>query len=218
MKKNILVGIIIAVAILITVSFTSVVGYTSVKSSTGGESPLFNIRTHRAINTTNERSITSDYLGKGKTLNLFTVSPSGYYSHLDKVMKIIFNNPVMIQELLEKISKTPQIIHLFQKNGINIARIKQTLAQVQDNPELLKNQLNKFNYLVDITDDPQQLGLSTSSVIGCFITVIILLPLAILIGVLVATITIVTCLNVGGCFGTVVQAILTGMVQELKHP
>ena len=48
MNKKILIGSIIAVTILIGVSFTSVVGYRSVASDVKA-SPLFNIRTSRAI-------------------------------------------------------------------------------------------------------------------------------------------------------------------------
>ena len=48
-NKKILLGSIIAVAVLIGVSFTSVVGYSSVKSNSAINSPLFNVRTNRAI-------------------------------------------------------------------------------------------------------------------------------------------------------------------------
>ena len=48
MNKKILIGSIIAVAILIGISFISVVGYNSVESNAKA-SPLFNIRTQRAI-------------------------------------------------------------------------------------------------------------------------------------------------------------------------
>ncbi len=67
MDRKILVGSIIAVAILVLVSFTSVVGYSSVKSTTGKESPLFNIRTNRAIGK-EDQVLTSNHVGKGNTL------------------------------------------------------------------------------------------------------------------------------------------------------
>ena len=65
MKHKILIGSIIAVAILIGVSFTSVVGYSSVKSTNVEASPLFNIRTNRAINQEDD-GLPCDYVGKGE--------------------------------------------------------------------------------------------------------------------------------------------------------
>ncbi|KYK24760.1 hypothetical protein AYK25_01655 [Thermoplasmatales archaeon SM1-50] len=215
---NILVkiGSLFVIALIILVTFTSVVGYQSVQPNGKNlSSPLFNIRTQRAIDKVSERSITSEYLGKGKTLYLFTSLKSGFSSQLDKAIKFINDNPGIIQKLLERISKSPQMMRLFQQHGLSITLVKHTLAQISENPELLKNQLNELKYPVDITNDSQPLGLDTSSVLGCFVTVLILLPLAILIGVLVATILVITCFNIGNCFETIVQAILNGMLQGL---
>ncbi len=55
MNKKILIGSIIAVAILILVSFTGVVGYQTTKSSTIAKaSPLFTVRSSRAIDEESE--------------------------------------------------------------------------------------------------------------------------------------------------------------------
>jgi len=64
MKKNILVGSIIAVAILMAVSFTSVVGYSSVASNSVMNSPLFHMRTSRAIGQ-QSKDIHRQYITKG---------------------------------------------------------------------------------------------------------------------------------------------------------
>lgn len=63
MDRKILVGSIIAVAILIGVSFTSVVGYSSVKYDLKA-SPLFDIRTKRAIEEDIKNTLTTNYIGK----------------------------------------------------------------------------------------------------------------------------------------------------------
>lgn len=63
MDRKIFIGSIIAVAILILVSFTSVVGYNSVESNVRA-SPLFNIRSKRAIGEENKNILTTDYIGK----------------------------------------------------------------------------------------------------------------------------------------------------------
>ncbi|UCF12788.1 MAG: hypothetical protein JSW06_00645 [Thermoplasmatales archaeon] len=68
MNKKIMVGSIIAVGILVLVSFTGVVGYQTTKSSTiARASPLFNIRTNRAIDE-ESKDLTCEYIGKGNTL------------------------------------------------------------------------------------------------------------------------------------------------------
>ena len=57
MKKKIIIGSIIAVAILVGVSLTSVVGYKRVESDFR-ESPLFNVRSERAIETSGDVDVT----------------------------------------------------------------------------------------------------------------------------------------------------------------
>jgi len=66
MEKRILLGSIIAVVILVLVSFTGVVGYQTTKSSTiARASPLFSIRSKRAIDE-ESKDLTRDYVGKGE--------------------------------------------------------------------------------------------------------------------------------------------------------
>ena len=67
MNKKILISSIIAVAILILVSFTGVVGYQTTQSSTMARaSPLFAVRSSRAIDE-ESKDIVCDYIGKGNT-------------------------------------------------------------------------------------------------------------------------------------------------------
>jgi hypothetical protein len=68
MNKKILIGSIIAVAILVGVSLTSVVGYQSIDSNFK-ESPLFNVRSGRAI-IKEINDVTCNYFGKGTGKNL----------------------------------------------------------------------------------------------------------------------------------------------------
>jgi len=65
-NKKIIIGLsIIACIVLVLASLSPVVGFHSVKSNSAISSPLFNVRTKRAINE-ESRDITSDYVGKGK--------------------------------------------------------------------------------------------------------------------------------------------------------
>jgi hypothetical protein len=68
MKKKIIISSIVAVVILVLVSFTGVVGYQTTKTSTNAKaSPLFKVRTNRAIGE-ESKDIACDYVGKGNTL------------------------------------------------------------------------------------------------------------------------------------------------------
>jgi hypothetical protein len=87
MNNKILIGSIIAVAVLIGVSFTSVVGYRSVESDIK-VSPLFNIRSSRAIDEESE-VLTCEYVGKGEEINIHLSSISKRTEQIQKVIKII---------------------------------------------------------------------------------------------------------------------------------
>jgi len=66
-KKLLICGSSIAVVVLVLASFSPVVGYNSVESS-AKESPLFNIRTKRAIDEESE-TLTCNYLRKGQLMS-----------------------------------------------------------------------------------------------------------------------------------------------------
>ncbi len=68
MTKKILIGSIITICILVGVSFTSVVGYNSGASDVKA-SPLFNIRSSRAIDEENVE-LSCEYVGKGEEINI----------------------------------------------------------------------------------------------------------------------------------------------------
>ncbi|UCF13284.1 MAG: hypothetical protein JSW06_03225 [Thermoplasmatales archaeon] len=67
MNKKLIIGSIIAAVILVLVSFTGVVGYQTTSTSITRTSPLFKIRTNRAIGE-ESKDITCRYVGKGNTL------------------------------------------------------------------------------------------------------------------------------------------------------
>jgi len=69
MNKKILLGSIIAVVILVLVSFTGVVGYQTTSSTIAKASPLFSIRTNRAIDE-ESKDLMREYVGKDKEINI----------------------------------------------------------------------------------------------------------------------------------------------------
>ena len=89
MIKKILLGSIIAVIILVLVSFTGVVGYQTTKSSTIAKaSPLFNVRTSRAIDEEN-KDLTCDYVGKGKEINILLPARNSKVELFDRFSNVI---------------------------------------------------------------------------------------------------------------------------------
>ncbi len=130
MKRKLFIGSIIAVAVLIGVSFTSVVGYRTVDSNVK-ESPLFNIRTNRAIGE-EDKILTSNYFGKVNTLP--------FPKRDDKA--------IMVQKVVESIKKTDDktfkilvvnIIDYARKdnrfNGVKPDEIREALYLVRDSYE-----------------------------------------------------------------------------------
>ena len=67
MNKKILIGSIIVVVILILVSFTGVVGHRTTSSTIAKASPLFAVRSNRAIGE-QSKVLTCNYIRKGNTL------------------------------------------------------------------------------------------------------------------------------------------------------
>jgi hypothetical protein len=108
MNKKIHIGSIVAGAILIGVSFTSVVGYRGVASDVQA-SPLFNIRSSRAIDEESEE-LSCEYVGKGDYINLLILNRK------DKT--------ILLQNFIERICKMGD--KTFNKYfGLIFSRIKQ---------------------------------------------------------------------------------------------
>ena len=133
MDKKILVAVcILAVAILMGVSFTSVVGYSGTNSKSVRASPLFNLRTNRAIENS-EDVTTCDFIGKGRqsTIAIPTINT--------KIAKVIEGLRGMNDDLFSKFIS--QFIK-YAKNDIKIENtdineIVEALYQVREKPEIL---------------------------------------------------------------------------------
>jgi len=101
MNKKILIGSIIAVFILIMVSFTGVVGYQTTKSSTiARASPLFAVRSSRAIDE-ESKDFSCDYVGKGELNNIYLPERN---DKTDSVDNLIYAIQKMDDESLRKLT------------------------------------------------------------------------------------------------------------------
>jgi hypothetical protein len=107
MNTKILIGSIGAVAILILVSFTNVVGVQSTKSGSIYQSPLFSIRTQKAISENTQNKLTTDYLNKGE--NTLAIPPCNRVNAL--LQKLIYKIRIMDDETFNRF-KSSIISHL----------------------------------------------------------------------------------------------------------
>ena len=221
MNKKALIISSLAVVLIVSASLSSVVGTIAVKSNDEKisiASPLFTVRTQRSLNKEETKKINSNYLGKGNTLNLLFLRKSSLQSHIDKALKIIDARPQILNLVVDRIAKMPEIVKLLKENGLTINEFKSQMHQLTDDPILLKEKIDESVLTSPIGDDPLPLGLSTSNPLGCFIVALIMAPLIAVIGLIIATITIVTCLNIGGCFENLVQGLVDNFIQGLTPP
>jgi len=164
MKNKILIaGSICAVVILIGVSFTSVVGYSS-KQTNSIESPLYNLRTNRAIENS-EDVTTCDYVGKGRE------SVLSFPTTNDKIVEMLN----LIQKMKSKdFERFIRDVIKYGKNmgnidNIAIREIIKSFYKIRENPEM-------FDYEeLDFTDREPFCGIiwGIYGVITIFITVVV---------------------------------------------
>ena len=131
MNKKILLGSILSVVILILVSFTSVIGYQS--TSNTKVSPLFNIRTSRAIDEKSEE-LSCEYVGKGEEYRLSIPKWNSrellYQQVIDYIHKmddVAFNK--FISLVIYKIQ------HSSEFKDVNIEKIIIIFNQLRNQPE-----------------------------------------------------------------------------------
>ncbi len=140
MDKKILIGSIIAVAILIGVSFTSVVGYQRIKTDVK-ISPLFNIRTSRAIDGESEE-LTCKYIDKGNTLPFpkrddRTIFTQKFIDIINKMDNGIFDRFIdfLINHKGKRIKEEniPDMINVLHQLTINLDELKDYIADEKEN-------------------------------------------------------------------------------------
>ncbi len=134
MNKKIFLGSIIAVAILVLVSFTGVVGYQTTKSSTiARASPLFSIRTSRAIDE-ESKDIACDYVGKGKEIKISLPTYNSRNKQLQKGIDVISKmDDIIFKGFLNLVIK--QIQKDNAQEDVNINEILYTFYQIRNNPD-----------------------------------------------------------------------------------
>jgi len=135
-KKTLAIGSIIACIIILLASLSPVVGYNSARSSVR-DSPLFSVRSQRAIDK-EEDALRCDYIGKDKENILFF---SDRWTRSAVIQKFINSIEQMDENEFERFIELI-IKHASQKGIINhrsIPKLITAFYQLKYNPELLKN-------------------------------------------------------------------------------
>ncbi|MCK5112792.1 MAG: hypothetical protein KAQ84_04550, partial [Thermoplasmatales archaeon] len=180
----------IAVVILVLVSFTGVVGYQTTKSSTIAKaSPLFSVRTSRAIDE-ESKDLTCDYVGKGEETTLSFPTSDSRNAQMQRVIDIISR---MDDKRFNRFVK----LFVYQANNnnkmkdINNNAIRDALHHIRDNPELLKNHFNvgKTDDLLFTKDQCDTAVVCDTSIFYCPLTIggdwNILCSLGVLMGLII---------------------------------
>lgn len=217
MNKKIVIGGVIGANLIILASFTSAVGYYSVQSSEEKTvySPLFTIRKNQALERDNAQ-VTMNYLGRNRNMPIFFPIRIPTNERLNQALKLIQTNPELLDDVLGKITAVPEMQQLLDQHNVDLAEFEMKMNALARDPEQLKETMEESLQSLSLTNEPIPLGLSTSNALGCFIAVIALLPVFLALGVIIATATIVTCLNIGNCFETLMQNLLDSLLQGLR--
>ncbi len=180
-------------------------------------SPLFTIRSQQFLNKDTSKIVTTDYLGKGKILNLKFFQKTSFDKWIDKALKIIDTKPHIFHLIIERMTTMPEFVNLLKEYDMEISDFKSQMYQVINDPIILKEKIDEVKLNSPFGDDPLPLGLSTSSAIGCLIIILVVGPIFALIGAIIATMTILTCFF-PGCFEDFVGGLLDSFIQGLTPP
>ena len=148
--KKILLGSILSAILIVMTTFTSVVGFHTTQSTSLNNSPLFTIRTQRAINSIEDQIIVSDYFGKTKTTAIpfpqQNTTLLQFQQAVDGISRMddqTFN--AFVDATMDTLLKTNTI------DNDDISMIKELFQFVRDNPEDAKKypfDLRKHSYTI----------------------------------------------------------------------
>jgi hypothetical protein len=215
MKKKAIYGSIGAAVFLILASLSSVIVFATSQSQDQQlvGSPLFHVRTSRSIGQ-NDRSLQTMYLGKGKTTALFLKQISSSQTIMERGLQLLKTSPGLIEKSVRKFLQNAQVQHILRQNGITQQQVLRYFNQIKNTPEVLENQYDDVIGLLPSDGGPRPLGLlNTTNPFACVIVIIALLPVLLIVGLLIATLTLVTCLNVNNCFDDLMNNLLQGLRQ-----
>jgi hypothetical protein len=215
MEKKILMLSVSAAVLLVLASFSSVIGTDTTQSSEEIRSPLFAIRTQRSVVKESQQSVQTSYLGKGLSSNLFLNPRPSLGIAIDRTVRLLSQNPAFFAKFIKTISSHPRVIALLQENDISMTQFQTQLNRMKNDPSLFIEEIRSVEprLLTNQINTPLPLGLNTSNALGCIITAIVMIPIALIITLIVVvfTLRIFQCLKID----EVMQQIFDQILQEL---
>lgn len=150
MNRKLMISSIAVAVIIVLISFTSVIGFQTTKSKLIKDSPLFNVRTQRAINKPSKDVMITEYIGKRKTITISFPTKNTTLLLLQKVIDGIstMKDIVFSKFLNETISKLHESKIVKEKD---LTTIKQLFHFLRDHPEEAKKypfDLKKHSYTI----------------------------------------------------------------------
>lgn len=148
MNKKIMICCIGTIIIIVLTSFTSVVGFQTTRSTLIKDTPLFSIRSQRATNRLAKRVVTSEYIGKRKTITISFPEKNSTLLLFQKTIDGIstMNDKTFTKFLDATISKFRESSLIKEKD---LPKIKQLFQFLRDHPEEAKKypfDLKKHSY------------------------------------------------------------------------
>ena len=206
-----------AVCILIGASVSSVVNASASESGRKASSPLFAHQISQSVQRAAPRLSTA-YLAKGRIAGISFAAPPTLGETFTRAVRMMQSNPREIDALFTSIERNPQVLAYLTSNGMSAEELHRYLNLIRTNPDQVAGQLERLQGQIPASrlDAPAPLGLNTTSVIGCVVTIIVLLPIVLVIAFVVVlfTLRILACMNLD----QVMQQIMDQIVQGLHHP
>lgn len=93
-------------------------------------------------------------------------------------------------------------------------------TKLRTHPEILTNQVTNISDMMIPDDGPRPLRFVNTSQgrPRCNLIFLLCLPLGFVLGRILSTITLMTCLNIGGCGEAIINIMITRVVQGLTQP
>jgi hypothetical protein len=218
MERKVLCISLVAAILLVLLPISSVVGTMSTTTTKNVSSPLFYIRTHQSLHSFEQPLFTTNFLGKGNDFGMIYMRKIFQEHTIRNTIKFLGSRPDLLSSLLNQIEQQPALRHVLGEHSLSVEEIRQQLNLVYDDPSILQEMVGDYDLGIPLGDAPRPLGLSTSNPLACFIALIALIPVGLILTMLIATITIFTCLNINGCFESMYESIMEGIIQGLHLP
>ncbi len=220
MKKKILVGTILSAVFIALLPISSVAGvHHQELNRDATSSPLFAARMQQQLDKPLIHIPNQDYLGQRNAPTIFLTKRSTLNGMLERSHRIINAEPRLFEAAIQRILSSPEAQQIMDDYDLDKSAVDQELQVLLNDPALLQEKMKGASQIISpLADDPIPLQLSTSSALGCFIIVLIMVPLLLTIALVIATVTIITCINLGGCLENLLNGLVEGFVQQLTPP